>query len=57
MVVIKQVVALKLKNSYSLDKCIDKINEILREYQDRKGELVSFLPKIGSYNAIIQYDA
>lgn len=57
MVGIKQVVAKKVKKVHSIDKIIAQTNEILREYQDRNGELVYFLTIKLELFAIIQYDA
>ena len=57
MVGIKQVVAIKLKGSIKVDKYIVQINELLREYQDRNGELVYIWAYSATAHAVIQYDA
>ena len=53
----KQVIQLKLKILSSWDSAIGQINEILREYQDRNGELVTIVQTANRTYAIIQYDA
>jgi len=55
--VIKQVFELKLKMLSSWDSAIGQINEKLREYQDRNGELVTIVQTANRAYAIIQYDA
>ncbi|MBY9016362.1 MAG: hypothetical protein KGD68_11765 [Candidatus Lokiarchaeota archaeon] len=57
MCVMKQVIQLKLKILSSWDSAIGQINETLREYQDRNGELVTILQTANRAYAIIQYDA
>ena len=53
----KQVIQLKFKILSLWDSAIGQINEKLREYQDRNGELVTIVQTANRAYAIIQYDA
>ena len=57
MVKIKQVIHFRIKRMSSWDSMIEQINAVLKEYQDKNGELVT-VTNIGTKtHAIIQFDA
>jgi len=57
VIIIKQVIQLQLKRLSSWESAMAQINENLREYQERNGELVTIVTTANRSYAIIQYDA